>query len=406
MRRLTIAHLTTVDMSLALLLGVELAEAVAAGHEVLGVSAPGPYVPRVEALGVRHVPVPSLTRSWSVGGDARAARELWQVLRREEPDVLHTHTPKAGVLGRVLGRAVGVPVVVDTCHGLWAPSAASGPRARAVRAAVLAVESTAARLAHAELFQNAEDLATLRRWGLPAGRSRLVGNGTDLSRFGPDPAVRAAVRAELGVADGVVLVGGIGRLVAEKGLRELGAAARALRERAAGGTGPPVDVVWVGPPDPEKPDAVSDAVAGVRLLGEQRDVERYLAALDVFVLPSYREGFSRSGMEAAATGLPLVLSDVRGCREVGRHEQEALLVPAADAEALTCALTRLVDDPGLRSRLGAAARVRALAEFDQRAVAAVSRRTYDAVAARRGLPWAGAASGLTPSRPARSPPPR
>ena len=75
-------------------------------------------------------------------------------------------------------------------------------------------------------------------------------------------------------------------------------------------------------------------------------------AFDIFVLPSYREGFSRSGMEAAATGLPLVLSDIRGCREVGRHEQEALLVPAGDAVALTAAVRRLVDDPDLRSAAG------------------------------------------------------
>jgi glycosyltransferase involved in cell wall biosynthesis len=110
-------------------------------------------------------------------------------------------------------------------------------------------------------------------------------------------------------------------------------------------------------------------------------------AFDIFVLPSYREGFSRSGIEAAATGLPLVLSDIRGCREVGRDEQEALLVPAGDEKALADALDRLVADPDLRTRLGSAARARALTEFDQVVVAARSLDTYGRVASSMSLGW-------------------
>jgi glycosyltransferase involved in cell wall biosynthesis len=113
------------------------------------------------------------------------------------------------------------------------------------------------------------------------------------------------------------------------------------------------------------------------------------AALDVFVLPSYREGFSRSGMEAAASGVASVLTDIRGCREVGRHEQSLLLVPPGDAAALTEAIGRLLVDDGLRARLGRAARTRALGEFDQRGVADASLETYAAVARRRGLGWEG-----------------
>lgn len=117
---LRLAHLTTVDMSLALLLGTELAVDVEQGHTVFGISASGPYVGRVEALGVSHVPVASLTRSWSLPSDLKAFFELFRTLRRLDLDVLHTHTPKAGVLGRIAGRLAGVSVVVNTCHGLWA----------------------------------------------------------------------------------------------------------------------------------------------------------------------------------------------------------------------------------------------------------------------------------------------
>jgi glycosyltransferase involved in cell wall biosynthesis len=373
-RPLRVAHLTTVDMSLALLLRTELEVDLQAGFDTVGISAPGPYTDQLEQLGVRHVPVPALTRSWNVRSDARAARELGAAVRRLRPDVLHTHNPKTGVLGRLLGRALRVPVVVNTCHGLWLRP--GDPALR--RVFVLGMEAVAASASHAELYQNAEDLGTLRRWS-PGARGRVVGNGVDLARFRPDPAGRRAVRRELGVGDDELLVGAVGRRVAEKGMAEYAVAARHLAGKAR--------FVWVGPADGDKADAVA-GVDGVLLLGERGDMPAVYSALDVFVLPSHREGFSRSGMEAAACGCAMVLTDIRGCREVGRHEQQLLLVPPRDPEALTRAVERLLTDPELRGRLGAAARRRAAAEFDQRAVARASIETYLAVARRRGLAWA------------------
>lgn len=366
-----VAHLTTVDMSLALLLATELACDVEAGYETLGLSAPGPYVERVEQLGVRHVALPSLTRAWSLGRDARAARELWAVLRRERPDVLHTHNPKTGVIGRVLGRLARVPVVVNTCHGLWAGPGDPWPK----RAVVLAVEAGAAQLSHAELYQNAADRRALR-WAVPERRAQVVGNGVDLARFRFDPDGRQRIRAEWGVGADEVLVGGVGRRVAEKGLLELAAAARSLEGSAR--------TVWVGPEDFDKPDHLGAAdVAPVELVGERADMPAVYSAFDIFVLPTHREGFSRSGMEAAACGRPMVLTDIRGCREVGVHEEHLLLVPPRDPGALTAAIDRLVADVALRERLGDAAHRRAAAEFDQRRVAAASLATYEAVLERR-----------------------
>ena len=369
-----VAHLTTVDLSLHALLATELETDLAAGCEVWGISAPGPYVDKVTALGVHHASVPSFDRSWNVRRDARAARELLQVLRELRPDVLHTHTPKAGVLGRVLGRIARVPVVVDTCHGLW-----TRPDQRAwVRRAVIAAEAVASRFAHAELYQNAEDRETLRRW--VGDRGEVVGNGVDLTRW--PGAGRDRLRAEWGVAEGELLVGGVGRMVREKGIEEFAETARRLAGRAR--------FVWVGPEDDAKADVLraADLAPAVQCLGARDDMPDVYAAFDVFVLPSWREGFSRSGMEAAASGLPLVLSDIRGCREVGRHGEELLLVPARDPDSLTAAVGRLLADPDLRDRLGTAARLRALARFDQRAIARRSLETYVRVARRRGMPWA------------------
>lgn len=374
-RALRVAHLTTVDLSLAVLLRTELEVDVETGLRTFGISAPGPYVDRIEAFGVEHVPLPALTRRWDLRCDARAAAELAAALRDLDLDVLHTHNPKTGVIGRLVGRLARVPVVVNTCHGLWAtPTDPLGKRI-----AVYSAEALAAAFSHAELYQNGADRTTLR-WLVRDDKVQVVGNGTDLETFVPDADARRRLRTELGVGDDEVLVGGVGRLVAEKGLREFVGAARALAGRAV--------FVWVGPSDPDKADAVAREDRAVRFLGERSDMVAVFNALDVFALPSYREGFSRSAMEAAACGAAMVLSDIRGCREIGSDGRELLLARPRDVGSLTEAVGRLVGDGALRSRLGAAARARALACFDQRSVAADSLRAYARVADRRRLGWA------------------
>lgn len=361
------AHLTTVDMSLALLLSTELEVDVAAGHTVFGISAPGPYVGRVTELGVSHVSVPSLGRAWAPLADARAFIELFRELRGLDLDVLHTHTPKAGVMGRIAGRLAGVPVVVNTCHGLWAR-----PEDRLLkRVLVYGAEALAIRFSDFELFQNAEDAQTLRRF-LKSGRWNVVGNGVDLERFRPDPEGRRRVRAELGIPEDELLVGTVGRRVREKGLAELAEAAHALRGKA--------QFVWVGPDDDTDRATQVPHLDALRFVGERTDMPAVYSALDVFVLASYREGFSRASMEAAACGLPMVLTDIRGCREIGDDGVQLLLAPPSDGPALAKAVDRLLTDHQLGTRLGAAARQRALTDFNQRKVAELSLETYQALA--------------------------
>ena len=380
-RGLRVAHLTTIDMSLALLLGTELAEDVAAGHKSFGISAAGPYVERIKELGVTHVPIAHLTRSWNLRSDLAACGELFRTIRSLRLDVLHTHNPKTGVMGRIAGRLAGVPVVVNTCHGLWAKP--EDPWLK--RAFVYGAEALAIRFSDFEFFQNAEDARTLRRV-LKRGRWQVVGNGVDLERFQPDPEGRARVRAEWGVADDEIVVGTIGRRVREKGLTEFSEAAHRLGGRAR--------FVWVGPEDDTDTATQLPHEDAIRFVGERTDMPAVYSALDIFVLASYREGFSRASMEAAACGRPMVLSDIRGCREIGINEEHLLLVAPRDPGALTQGVAKLLDDPSLRARLAFAARQRANVEFDQRRIAQVSLESYAALASSRtrrtrrsNLPW-------------------
>jgi glycosyltransferase involved in cell wall biosynthesis/ribosomal protein S18 acetylase RimI-like enzyme len=378
-----IAHLTTTDLTLRYLLLGQLRLLAAEGHEVTGISAPGPHAAALEAAGIRFLPWRNATRSWDPVADARALAELVGLLRRERFDLVHTHNPKPGVLGRVAARLAGVPLVVNTVHGLYATPEDKLGR----RAAVLGLEWLAGRCSDLELYQSEEDLRWARRLRLARkGRSHLLGNGTDLGRFDPaqvPPERVAALRRELGLTADALVVGAVGRLVAEKGYRELFAAARAVRQ-----ADPRVRFVAVGAPDLEKADAIGQeelarAAGDVLVTGWRDDVRDLLAVMDVFVLASWREGMPRSAIEAAAMGKALVLTDIRGCREVARHDREALLVPPRDPGALAAAISRLAADPALRHRLGAAARRRALERFSEAKVAGRVVEQYQALFARR-----------------------
>ena len=393
-----VMHLTTVDSSLRYLLRPQLTAVRDRGGESVGVSAPGPDVDSLARDGIRHVPLTASTRAMNPLADLRAAAELWRILLRERPDVLHTHNPKPGLYGRVVGRLAGVPIVVNTNHGLYA----TAEHGRLRRTAVLGMEAVAARFSHAELVQNPEDLdLLLRRRVNRRNRTRLLGNGIDLQRFRPgalDPVERAALRAELGAGPDDVVVGMVGRLVAEKGVLELLAAARLL--------GDPYVVVVIGPDDPAKPDALDrDTVrtaeaAGVRFLGLREDVDRLYGVMDIFVLPSWREGFPRAAMEAAASGLPVVATDVRGCRQVVDHEVTGLLVPVRDPVALANAIRALGEDPAARAGYGAAAATKACREFDESRVVQTVLDTYASIAAGRGLDRLAGALRTAPDAPA------
>lgn len=372
MRRLL--HVTTTDMSLELLLGPQLRAFRAAGFEVHAASAPGPFVASLEADGIVHHPLQHATRSTAPAEDARALVELWRLFRRLRPDIVHTHNPKPGVYGRVAARLARVPLVVNTQHGLYAQ-----PRDRVTRRLpVYALERLAAAFSHVELVQNEEDVATLRRLRVPAAKLTVLGNGIDLARFRPDAAVRAEVRRELGIGDGTVVVGAVGRLVWEKGYAELFEVARATLARRG-------DVAFLvaGPFDAAKGDPLSlgdvaaAEAAGVRILGHRDDPERLYQAFDLYVLASHREGFPRSAMEAAATGLPIVACDIRGCRQVVDHGVTGLLGPVRDASALRRNLEHLVDDPDLRATMSAAALAKARTEFDQQVVIERTLAAYD-----------------------------
>jgi glycosyltransferase involved in cell wall biosynthesis len=363
---LKVAQLINVDFALNHFVLPLMREIRARGHEVVGICADGPLLATARAEGFRIVPAP-FRRSYDVLNHARAYRFLKTLFRKEKFDLLHVHTPLAGLIGRLAGRAAGVPKIAYTAHGFYFHDRMAWPQ----RAFHVGLEKLGARATDILMTQSAEDAATAIRLGLaPGGIAHAIGNGVDVERFRPAPGCRASVRAELGVPEDAVVAVMTGRLVAEKGYPELFAAALRVPALHLWCVGSRLASDHADPIGADIEAAEAAMGARLKLLGYRPDVENLLAAADLFVLPSHREGMPRSILEAMATGLPVVATDIRGSREEVVQDATGLLTPVGDVPALAEALARLVDDPALRLRMGAAGVARARALYDERKVIA------------------------------------
>jgi len=352
------------------------------GWRVEFACADGPLIDPVRREGFAYRRI-QITRGASPVAQLRATLQLARSLRRDPPDVVHTHTPAGGMVGRAAAMLGFRGKVVHTLHGLPFEQAPRGIREHAF----LLAERVVARRTDYFFSQARGDVVRARRLGIvDPRRTSVIGNGVDLDRFAPDDSARAAVRAELGIAADAVVVTFVGRLVREKGILDLADAALALRGRTElrfliVGESLPSDRTGVGPSLARHP--VAKALGRRwRLLGRRRDVERILAATDIFTLPSYREGLPRSIIEAMAVGVPVIASRIPACVELVREGETGLLVRVRDANALAAAIERLAFDPSLRHAMGERAREIAVAEHDERVVVARQLEVLAGVVAR------------------------
>ncbi|WP_426664064.1 glycosyltransferase family 4 protein [Rhodanobacter aciditrophus] len=336
------------------------------GCDVLLISPAGPYGDKLRALGLRWEPLPMARRSLNPLREAALLWHLVRLLRRERPMLVHGFTIKCAVYGSLAARLAGVPARVNAVAGMGYVFTSSEMKARSLRPLVrallrLALGGRGARL----ILQNADDVALFRRARLvDAQHIRLIrGSGVNCAQF-------ATATRTMAANDGRMRVLLASRLLWDKGLGEFVAALRQLRREGCA-----IRALLAGTPDPGNPAAVpEETIRGwvseglVTWLGHVEDMAGLLASVDVVVLPSHREGLPRTLVEAAACGLPLITTDVPGCREVVTDGVDGLLVPKGDGEALAHAIRRLREDPELARRLGDAARRKARSQFDEHIV--------------------------------------
>ncbi|MDZ4232093.1 MAG: glycosyltransferase family 4 protein, partial [Candidatus Pacearchaeota archaeon] len=310
--------------------------------------------------------------------DLIALVNLILFFQRERFDIVHTHTPKASFLGQIAAFLTRVPVRVTTIHGLYFQRGSSWQK----KMIFIPIEYIKARIVHRAFSVNTEDVEYLIEKGIyPSEKIVYMGGGVDLRKLDPAKFSRGFVerkRQSLKIKPGAKVVGIVARLVKEKGFLPLFEAFAEVKKQV-----PEAILLVVGPEEPEKEDALDPKEVSrygieesVIFLGERTDVEELYPVMDVFVLPSFREGLGLSILEASAMKVPVVASDIRGCREGVEDGVTGFLVPSNNPERLAEALVRVLKNPQEAKKMGEAGRRRVEREFNEEVVFAKMVKQY------------------------------
>jgi len=332
-------------------------------------------VARFTAAGVDTV-VTSLTRGIAnPAREVRAIRELVACFSRGGFQIIHAFGHRANISTSIAAKFCRGPILFHHITGLGSVftadrfSLSNRTQRLALQASYRALSARTA----AVFFQNPDDL---REFGCfdPDRCIMTAGTGVDLDEFDPsrvDAAEVRRIRSSLAATDDDVVITYVGRLLRHKGVEELLAAAADLIA-----DGQPIILLIIGQVDRGNETAISSGVLAryrdqgrIRVLGRRDDIKSLLAASDVFVNPSYREGLPRTNIEAAAMGCPIVTTDVPGCRLTVEHGENGLLVPPRDPRRLREALAALVSDPARRREMSQRSRVIAANRFSVRDIA-------------------------------------
>lgn len=381
-RRLRLCVIVTVDITLLNLCRGRFEYLTAHGFDITAVCAPTPHAAELERRGIRLVTAP-LTRSITPLRDLVALWRLYRFLRRERFDIVEVSTPKAALVGSMAARLAHVPCLIHFLRGLVYEHGG-----RVHQSLLKASQTIPCILAHEviSVSQSTADQAVRDRV-CAARKIRVLGhgssNGVDLDRFKPaTPDERRRVREAHGIPADAVVAGFVGRMTRDKGIHELVGAFQVVAGRRSD-----VHLLIVGKyEDRDRPSKeVVDLIASherIHHVGWQESTAAFLGAMDMLVLPTYREGFGTVLLEAAAMGLPIVVSDIVGCRDAVQATRTALLVPPRDTKALVRVWARLAGDEALRARLGAAGRRYVESYFAQEKVWAMQAEALRAAHAR------------------------
>jgi len=373
-------RITTVPISLHLLLTGQFRFMREHGFDVFTVSAPGKEVAEVEKEGVPHIAIP-FTRKITPWQDLRCLYQLCQFIRRERPDIIHTHTPKAGLIGMLAARLCNVPVRMHTVAGLPLMEA-TGLKKRILEFTEVITYACAT-----HVYPNSAGLKRYieKNFGIGSPKLKVIGkgssNGIDTGYFSISENLlkeSQSIRQQHALNANDVVFCFIGRVVRDKGIVELVQAFQTVRRNRmasaqhleASGT----KLLIVGPFEQDLDPLPREVLQFIKddpdvvLAGFQRDVRPWLMAADVFVFPSYREGFPNVVMQASLLKVPSIVSDINGCNEIITARETGLIVPPKNEVALAAAMEQLATDKVMRQNFARRASAYVAENFDRNVV--------------------------------------
>jgi len=391
MAKLKLFRITTVPMSLNVLLKGQL-RFMKNNFEVNVVSA-GPQKDLEEVSSRERVPTikVEMTRAITPVKDLKAVWQLYKLVRKEKPTIVHTHTPKAGILGMLAAKLASVPIRLHTVAGMPLMEATGGKRKL-----LDAVEKLTYAFA-SKVYPNSKGLKNFileNNYGKKE-KIKVIANGSsngiDTSHFNPANYTQEQnqnLRKQLGIQEKDFVFIFVGRLVGDKGINELVKAFSNSKLKIQNSK-----LLLVGPHEPEldplEPETLQEIESNPNIIttGYQADVRPYLAISNALAFPSYREGFPNVVMQAGAMGLPSIVTDINGCNEIVKDGKNGMIIPPKNTDLLKKAMIKLIEDKELYNSLKSKARKMIKSRYEQKIVWQALLEEYKTLLNEKGIEY-------------------
>ena len=365
-RKIKICCVANTDAAVKFLLLSQLKFLIREDYDVYAVCSDGKWISDIEKEGIK-VKAIKIKRNISPFYDLITLYRLWNYFRREKFDIVHTNNPKPGLLGQLSAKMAGIPIIINTIHGLYFDDNSSVAK----RKFFIFMEKISAKCSDLIFSVSREDIDTLIKEQIAkTEKIKYIGNGIDINKFNSEKFSEEFInikKEKLNIPREFKIIGIVARLVKEKGYLDLFESFKAVLN-----VFPKIILLVIGPEDLEKKDALNPKIVkdygiekNVIFLGERNDVDEIYPLMDIFVLPSHREGLPVSLLEAMAEKRPIVATDIRGCREEIDNDKSGILVPMKSPSKLTEAIIFLLSNNGKAVQMAEEARIKAIKEFDE-----------------------------------------
>jgi len=362
-----ICFVVAADMTLKFILLSELRFFKNENYAVFVVCSPGKWLENIKKEGVQVKEITIKRKAFTPISDLISLFKLLFYFKKEKFDIVLTFTPKPGLLGQLAAKMAGVPVIINTIFGYYFHEGTPFIK----RTFFIFIERIAALCSDFVFFRNREDFKTAKKENIiKKGKLEYIGDGIDIAKFNSARFSKEFIqknKKSLVIYKGTTVIGIVARLVKEKGYIELFEAYKKVIEKF-----PNTVLLVVGPTDIQKKDSFNFDIVknfgienNVIFLGERTDVDELFSLMDIFVLPSHREGFPHSIMEASAMAKPVITTNVRGCREAIEPDITGILIPPKNHQKLAEAIIYLISNPHKAKQMGESGRKKAEKEFDK-----------------------------------------
>lgn len=310
-----------------------------------------------------------MTREITPVQDLKALLKLYRFFKKEKPFIVHTHTPKAGILGMLAAKMAGVPHRLHTVAGMPLLETVGTKRRILDQVEKLTYSSAT------KIYPNSKGLQKIilkENFAAPE-KLKVLGkgssNGIDTSYFNPEnfsDAGKIELKTSLGISLEDLVFIFVGRMVADKGVNELVKAFVALQKKYKNSS-----LLLVGPfeqhldPLEEPTFDLIEKHSKIYSVGYQEDVRPCFSISDVLAFPSYREGFPNVVMQAGAMGIPLIVTNINGCNEIVEEGENGVIIPVKDEKSLENAMTKFIEAPGWKEKLKSSARRKITSNYER-----------------------------------------